>query len=41
MYSQAHVRLVYGKTLPRRAVPSVIVDTEKVLRETDGSVRKG
>ena len=24
---------VYGKTLPRRALPSVIVDTEKVLRE--------
>ena len=38
MYSQANVRA--GKWLrpPLRALPSVIVDTEKVLREADGSV---
>ena len=38
MYSQANVRA--GKVLqpPVRALPSVIVDTEKVLREADGSV---
>ena len=36
MYSQANVRA--GKVLrpPIRALPSVIVDTEKVLREADG-----
>ena len=36
MYSQANVRA--GKWLrpPPRALPSVIVDTEKVLREADG-----
>ena len=35
MYSQANVRA--GKVLrrPIRALPSVIVDTEKVLREVD------
>ena len=39
MYSQAYVRA--GKWLrpPPRALPSVIVDTEKVLREADGSVK--
>ena len=39
MYSQANVRA--GKVLrpPLRALPSVIVDTEKVLREADGSVK--
>ena len=37
MYSQANVRA--GKVLrPIRALPSVIVDTEKVLREADGAV---
>ena len=36
MYSQAYVRA--GKVLrhPIRALPSVIVDTEKALREADG-----
>ena len=36
MYSQANVRA--GKVLrpPIRALPSVIVDTEKVFREADG-----
>ena len=36
MYSQANVRA--GKWLrpPPRALPSVIVDAEKVLREADG-----
>ena len=36
MYSQANVRA--GKVLrpPIRALPFVIVDTEKVLREADG-----
>ena len=40
MYSQANVRA--GKWLrPRpRALPSVIVETEKVLREADGSVKR-
>ena len=39
MYSQANVRA--GKWLrpPPRALPSVIVDTKKVLREADGSVK--
>ena len=38
MHSQANVRA--GKWLrpPPRASPSVIVDTEKVLREADGPV---
>ena len=38
MYSQANVRA--GKVLrpPVRALPSVIVDTEKVLRAADGPV---
>ena len=37
MYSQANVRA--GKVLrpPIRALPSVIVDTEKVMREADGA----
>ena len=37
MYGEANVRA--GKVLlpPIRALPSVIVDTEKVLREADGS----
>ena len=40
MYSQANVRA--GKWLrpPIRALPSVIVDTKKVLREADGPVEK-
>ena len=40
MYSRANVRA--GKWLrpPPRAFPSVIVDTEKVLREADGSVER-
>ena len=39
MYSQANVRA--GKVLrsPIGALPSVIVETEKVLREADGSVK--
>ena len=39
MYSQANVRA--GKRLrpPLRALPSLIVDTGKVLREADGSVK--
>ena len=38
MYSQANVRA--GKVLrpPIRALPSVFVDTDKVLREADGPV---
>ena len=39
IYTQANVRA--GKVLrPIRALPSVIVDTEKVLREADGPVEK-
>ena len=40
MYSQANVRA--GKWLrpPIRAFPSVIVDTEKVLREADGPMKR-
>ena len=40
IFSQANVRA--GKVLrpPIRALPSVIVDTEKVLREADGPVEK-
>ena len=39
MYSQANVRVgKWLRPLPR-ALPSVIVDTEKVLREADGSVK--
>ena len=40
MYSQANVRA--GKVLrpPIRALPSVIVVTEKVMREADGPVEK-
>ena len=38
MYSQADVRAGKVLRLPPRALPSVIVDTEKVLREADGSV---
>ena len=39
MYSLANVRA--GKVLrpPIRALPSVIVDTEKVLREADGPLK--
>ena len=36
MYSQANVRAGKELRLPIRALPSVIVDTEKVLREADG-----
>ena len=39
MYSQANVRAGKWLRLPPRALPSVIVDTEKVLREADGSVK--
>ena len=39
MYSQANVRVESVLRLPARALPSVIVDTEKVLREADGSVK--
>ena len=38
MYSQANVREESALRPPTRALPSVIVDTEKVLREADGSV---
>ena len=40
MYSQANVRA--GKWLrpPPRALPSVIVDIEKVLREADGPMKR-
>ena len=36
MYSQANVREESVLRPPTRALPSVIVDTEKVLREADG-----
>ena len=39
MYSQAYVREESVLRLPVRAWPSVIVDTEKLLREADGGVR--
>ena len=39
MYSQANVREESVLRPPTRALPSVIVDTEKVLREADGSVK--
>ena len=39
MYSQANVRAGKCAAAPIRALPSVIVDTEKVLREADGSVK--
>ena len=39
MYSQANVRVESVLRPPTRALPSVIVDTEKVLREADGSVK--
>ena len=39
MCSQANVREESVLRLPVRALPSVIVDTEKVLREADGSVK--
>ena len=38
MYSQANVRVESVLRPPTRALPSVIVDTEKVLREADGPV---
>ena len=38
MYSQANVRAGNLLRSPIRALPSVIVDTEKGLREADGSV---
>ena len=38
MYSQANVRAGKCAAALIRALPSVIVDTEKVLREADGSV---
>ena len=36
MYSQANVRAGNVLRPPIRVLPSVIVDTEKVLREADG-----
>ena len=36
MYSQANVRVESVLRPPTRGLPSVIVDTEKVLREADG-----
>ena len=39
MYSQANVREESVLRPPARALRSVIVDTEKVLREADGSVK--
>ena len=39
MYSQANVRVESVLRPPTRALPSVIVDTEKVLRVADGSVK--
>ena len=39
MYSQANVRVESVLRPPTRALPSVIVDTGKVLREADGSVK--
>ena len=38
MYSQANVRAGNVLRPPIRALPSVIVDTEKVMREADGPV---
>ena len=38
MYSQANVRVESVLRSPIRALPSAIVDTEKVLREADGHV---
>ena len=40
MYSQANVRVESVLRLPTRALPSVIVDTEKVLREADGPTKR-
>ena len=39
MYSQANVWEESALRAPPRALLSVIVDTEKVLREADGSVK--
>ena len=39
MYSQANVREESVLRPPTRALPSVIVETEKVLREADGPVK--
>ena len=39
MYSQANVREESVLRPPTRALPSVIVDTEKVLREAEGPVK--
>ena len=41
MYSQANVREESVLRPFTGALPSVIVDTEKVLREADGSVKLG
>ena len=40
VYSQANVRAGKVPRRPVRSLPSVIVDTEKVLREADGPVEK-
>ena len=39
MYSQANVREESVLRSPTRALPSVIVDIEKVLRAAEGSVK--
>ena len=39
MFSQANVRVESVLRPPTRALPSVIGDTAKVLREADGSVK--
>ena len=39
MYSQANVRVESVLRPPTRALPSVIVDAEKVLREADGPTK--
>ena len=40
MHSQANVRVESVLRPPTRALPSVIVDTEKVLREADGPTKR-
>ena len=40
MYSQAYLRAGKSRGSLILALPSVIVDTEKVLREADGPVEK-
>ena len=40
MYSQANARAGKWLRSPIRVLPSVIVDTEKVLREADGPMKR-